>query len=89
MRFFTGSVITDNQSGFRAYSRASLDRITFNIHDMGWAIDTCLQIIRKKIRFKEVPISVRYTDYSIAKGQKLGNMIMIIIDLLTDLIFKQ
>ncbi len=37
---------------------------------------------RSKLRYCEVPVSIRYTDYSRAKGQRAVNGVNIVFDLL-------
>ncbi len=42
----------------------------------------------KPQRYKEYPVQIIYTEYSIAKGQKISNAINILIDLLFGRISK-
>jgi len=44
-------------------------------------------IKKKKIRYKEVPIVVIYSEYSKAKGQKIGNAIRIVKNLIYKKLF--
>ncbi len=39
------------------------------------------QIRRHKLRWKEVPSTIHYTDYSKAKGQPISNAVNILLDL--------
>lgn len=36
------------------------------------------------LRWREVPVRVRYTDYSLRKGQSIWNLFNILLDLLTN-----
>ena len=61
---FFGILVSDSQSGFRAYNRKAytsvytyMDRYEFESEMLG-------QIKNAKLRIKEVPIKVIYTDYS-------------------------
>lgn len=61
---FFGIMVTDSQSGFRAYNRKAyssvytyLDRYEFESEMLG-------QVKNAKLRIVEVPIKVIYTDYS-------------------------
>ena len=53
-----GRVISDGQTGFRAFSRHALDRAEI-IHDYNYAQVLTLDLLRKGIRLVEVPIDYR------------------------------
>jgi hypothetical protein len=55
---------------------------------MAHASEIISQIKTLKLRYKEYPVQILYTDYSIAKGQKISNAINILIDLLFGRISK-
>jgi len=38
-------------------------------------------VAKQKLRFAEAPVTIIYTDYSIAKGQRLSNSVRILEDL--------
>ena len=54
----SGRVITDGQTGFRAFSRHALERIEI-IHDYNYAQVMTLDLLKKGMRLREVPISYR------------------------------
>ncbi len=65
-----------------AFSRAAAGRIRLTENGFAHATEI-LELIRKcGVRYKEVPVTVRYTGYSRAKGQGALNSINIVIDLL-------
>lgn len=68
---------TDSQSGMKAFNEKALTKMCF--HSMGYEI--CSEIIgeikRNKLRLKEIPIEVIYSDYSKMKGQNFVNAINI------------
>lgn len=78
---FTGVWLTDTHNGFRALSRRAAERI--RLRENGFAHATeILELIRKSgLRYTEVPVTVRYTGYSRAKGQSVFGGIDILIDL--------
>lgn len=79
---FSGLWLTDTHNGFRALSRIAAQRITLTENGFAHATEI-LELIRKaKLRYKEVPVSIRYTEYSQAKGQSVFNSINIIVDLI-------
>ena len=49
---------------------------------MAHATEIMSQIRAAKLTVKEVPVTIRYTDYSQAKGQKWTNSLNILIDLI-------
>jgi glycosyltransferase involved in cell wall biosynthesis len=68
---FTGVWLTDAHVGFRALSRCAAQKI--RLTENGSAHGTqILELIRKeRLRYCEVPTRVRYTRYSLRKGQGL------------------
>ncbi|OQA03082.1 MAG: Undecaprenyl-phosphate mannosyltransferase [bacterium ADurb.Bin400] len=70
---------TDSQSGLRAFSRNALQKIDIRSDRMEVSSEIVREISRKKIKFTEVPVSVIYSDYSLAKGQRNINGINIIL----------
>ncbi len=54
----SGRVITDGQTGFRAFSRRALERVEI-IHDYNYAQVMTLNLLKKGMRLREVPISYR------------------------------
>ncbi len=87
-RVSTGLPLTDTHNGLRAFNRraAKLLRITQN--RMSHASQILDQIARLGLRFKEVPVKIVYTDYSLAKGQKMSNSINIIWESFSDRLFR-
>lgn len=80
-RLTTGVKVTDAHNGLRAMSRDAAAKIKLEQNRMAHASEVVHQIGRLKLRYAECPIQVRYTEYSLKKGQKLTNMFNIIIDL--------
>jgi len=72
--FFTwliyGLWVTDSQSGFRAYSKKAIDTIVTRADRYEYDSEIIKEISRHKLKFIEVPIKVRYTEYSKSKQQK-------------------
>jgi len=77
-----GKIVSDSQSGFKAFSRDALKKI--DLRSTGYEI--CSEIIgeiyRKDLRYKSLPVRAVYTDYSRAKGQHFLNGINLILGLL-------
>ena len=67
-----GILVTDSQSGFRAYSKYSASIIDTKADKYEYDSKVIREINHNKLRFREIPISVRYTTYSLAKPHKQG-----------------
>lgn len=70
--YLFGLWVTDSQSGFRAYSRHAAETINTKADHYEYDSEVIREIYIYKLKFKEVPIAVRYTDYSMGKLQKQG-----------------
>lgn len=80
-RLTTGLRITDSHNGFRVLTASAAHRLCIRQNRMAHASEILDEIARKRISFVEVPVTVRYTDYSRAKGQSSLNSFNILLDL--------
>jgi glycosyltransferase involved in cell wall biosynthesis len=87
-RLYTGLPVTDTHNGLRALSRQAAELIEIKQDGMAHASEIIEQIKRHQLRFTEVPVSVSYTDYSLAKGQRLSQSFKIFWDLIINKISK-
>ncbi len=67
-----GLWVTDSQSGFRAYSRRAIEMIDTRSDRYEYDSEVIREIKRHGLRFVEVPIEVRYTQYSRSKRHRQG-----------------
>ena len=67
--FFYGLMVSDSQSGLRAFRREALEKIKLKSLHMEVSSEIIGEIKRNNLTFKEVPIKAIYTDYSLSKGQ--------------------
>ena len=81
-RIMSGLNITDPHSGFRALNRKAASKIILRQDRMAHASELLQLVSRHGLRYQEVPVTIRYTDYSMAKGQSSWNAIKIVIDLI-------
>jgi polyprenyl-phospho-N-acetylgalactosaminyl synthase len=65
---FYGVRLSDAHNGFRVLSRKAAQMINIDSDRMEHASEIVEEIAKKELRYKEVPIVIRYTDYSLAKG---------------------
>lgn len=79
---FTGLYLSDAHNGFRAFTARGASKILLRQAGMAHATEIVGQIASAKLKFVEVPVTIRYTGYSVAKGQRLSNSVHILIDLL-------
>lgn len=80
-RITAGIYVTDAHNGLRALSSESAKKIKITQNRMAHASEIISQISSLKLRYKEVPIQVLYSEYSLAKGQKTSNIVNILVDL--------
>lgn len=81
-KVMSGLAITDPHSGFRALNKKAANSIRLRQDRMAHASELLQLVSRHGLRYKEIPVTIRYTDYSMAKGQSSWNAIKIVIDLI-------
>lgn len=87
-RYSTGLNLTDTHNGLRLISVEAAGRIELHQNGMAHASELLEQIAKHKISFSEAPVHIRYTDYSLQKGQKLSNSVGILMDLIVQRFVK-
>lgn len=70
-----GIKLSDSHNGFRALSKEAAKKIKITYDRMEHASEILEQIHTKKITFIEVPVNIRYTEYSLKKGQSAWNSV--------------
>lgn len=78
----TGLALTDTHNGLRAFTRDALSRLELQQDRMAHASEIQTEIARLGLRCMETPVRVSYTQYSMAKGQRLTGAVSILWDLL-------
>ncbi len=83
-RFFTwittGIWLTDSHNGFRAINIEKFPNFEITQNRMAHASEIIGIIKNLNMRYKEIPCHIRYTDYSLNKGQSMWNSINIVLD---------
>jgi polyprenyl-phospho-N-acetylgalactosaminyl synthase len=74
--------LTDTHNGLRAFSRAAAERIRITHNGMAHASEILDSISRLGLRFREIPVTVRYTAASFQKGQSSWNSVRILGEIL-------
>ena len=80
-RLTTGLRLTDTHNGLRAMTRRGASSIHLRQNRMAHASEILIQIAASGYHYVEVPVTVEYTAYSLAKGQRIGDSVMILFDL--------
>jgi glycosyltransferase involved in cell wall biosynthesis len=83
-RLTTGMQITDVHNGLRVFTRDVAKSISIKQNRMAHASEILHQL--KNFKYKEIPVKIKYTQYSLAKGQKSLNFINILKDLFFGLV---
>ena len=86
--FFTGLYLSDAHNGLRAMNRLAAITIRISENRMAHATEIIAQVKKYKLRYKEVPANVIYTDYSKQKGQSSFNSLKIFFDLVLQKLFR-
>ena len=86
-RIFSWIKLTDTHNWYRMMKKETLDKIRITMNRMEHASEILDIIKHKKIKYKEVPIVVIYSDYSMSKWQKISNAFKIVKNLIYKKIF--
>ncbi len=73
-----GIKLTDSHNGFRALSRKAAEKIDIKSDGMEHASEILEQIKKKRLKYKEVPVTIKYTNYSLKRGQSTFNSFKIL-----------
>ncbi len=80
-RLTTGLALTDAHNGLRAMTRRGAQRIHLRQNRMAHATEILGQIAASGLKLVEVPVTIDYSRYSLAKGQRSGDLLVILLDL--------
>ncbi len=69
--------LTDAHNGLRAFSRRAAQRINLRLDRMAHATELIDQVRQSGLPYTEVPVQIRYTPYSLRKGQSTRGAIRI------------
>ena len=78
-RIASGMRLTDTHNGLRAFTGRAASSIEITLDGMAHASELLDQIRRSGFAYQEVSVRIRYTDYSLAKGQTAGSALRILI----------
>lgn len=75
-------IVSDSQSGFKAISRQALQRMELRASGYEICSEIIGELYRNDLRYKSLPVTALYTEYSQAKGQPFLNGVNLILGLL-------
>jgi polyprenyl-phospho-N-acetylgalactosaminyl synthase len=78
----SGTRLTDAHNGLRVFSRKFAEQLEITMPDMTHGTELVILIGRSGMKYKEIPVTIDYTEYSKAKGQSLWNSVNILFDLI-------
>ncbi len=88
-RALTGLRLSDAHNGYRAFSRRALSQVQIRENRMAHATEITRQISRGRLQVVEVPVSVRYTGETLAKGQRSLGAFAVLRDLFYRYLFEE
>ena len=87
-RLTTGLQVSDTHNGLRAMTRRGAAAIKLRQNRMAHASEWLAQIAASRLRYVERPVTIEYTAYSLAKGQSLGDALLILLDLFARRLYR-
>lgn len=78
---FTGLLLTDAHNGFRIFRGPVIELLQLTENRMAHATEILRLINQNKVRYKEAPTHIQYTEYSKKKGQQASASLNILIDI--------
>jgi glycosyltransferase involved in cell wall biosynthesis len=80
--------LTDAHNGLRAFTRNAAEFVQIKADRMAHASEMIDFIRTSGLKYTEVPVEIRYTAYSLSKGQSSGNAFRIVFHYLLGRIFE-
>jgi len=84
----TGLWLTDAHNGARAMTRKAAQKIILRENGFAHATEILQQIRALGLRYVECPTRIRYTEYSLHKGQRFWHAFDVFVDLLIRRVFR-
>ena len=78
----TGMHLTDAHNGLRLLRRDAAEHLNLRQNRMAHASEIIRQLGATGLPWREFPVHIAYTEYSMAKGQSLLNSVNILVDLI-------
>lgn len=85
---FTGLSLTDAHNGLRGLNRKALHEIVLTENRMAHATEFIYKMKTNKLRYKEVPVHILYSEYSKGKGQSFVDGFRVLFDIVLHKLFE-
>lgn len=86
----TGLHLTDAHNGLRVFNRKFASKINITLADMAHASEIIQRIAETRTPFKELPVTITYNDYTVAKSHNPNlNAVNIVFDTLLRKVAKK
>jgi hypothetical protein len=82
-RLTSGLRLTDTHNGLRAFKLPAARQLQLTYNRMAHASEILARISERKLRYCEVPVTIRYTHYSLTKGQSILESVNVLWDMLS------
>jgi len=86
--FISQIKLSDAHNGFRVFRSSVIHKVHLTIDDFWYASELVDIIATKKIPYKEIPVTIKYSEYSLSKWQKNWNAINIVLKIIWNKFFK-
>lgn len=80
-RLHSGLAITDAHNGLRLLTRDAASKLRIRQSRMAHASEIMTQIAELKLNYVEAPVTIRYTEYSLRKGQRISGVFRVLLDI--------
>lgn len=91
-RFFTFFLswvwLTDSHNWYRVFTYKFIKNVSLSMDGMAYASELVEKIKKQKLQYAEVPVNIKYTEYSLSKWQKSSNAINIAFTMIRKKFFK-
>ena len=85
----SGIRLTDTHNGFRALSRKTAEKLRITLDRMAHASEILDEIVVGRFRYVERPVTIRYTQETLKKGQSFMGGFKILADFFHDKFFDE
>lgn len=75
--FLSGISLSDTHNGYRVMNKTAAKQIEMSLDGFEHASEIIDEIAKKRVKYKEIPVFIDYTEYSKQKGQKMSNSLKI------------
>ncbi len=75
--FMSNIALTDSHNWYRVFKTKIIEKLEISMDWMEYASEIIESIWKHSLNYNEVPVNIRYTQYSLKKWQKSGNALSI------------